>query len=123
LTSIVIPATVRIVEKRAFFYCDSLTEVVWAERSKIQVIEEESFEKTKLKRLIIPGSLQYIRPRICPTTTDLLLTRESMIPKFETWKALFLLNRNQVMGTRTGHEMEDDEESGGNENEGEDRKD
>jgi hypothetical protein len=45
-----------------------------------------------------------------PATTELLLTRESMIPKFETWKELFVANRNHVMGRRTGHEMEEGEE-------------
>jgi hypothetical protein len=107
LTSIVIPATIRIVEKRAFYSCDSLTDLLWAEGSKVQVIEEESFEKTKLKKLVILGSLQYIGARICPATTDLLLTRGAMMPIFEEWRASFVLNRDDVMGARTGHEMED----------------
>jgi type II secretory pathway component HofQ len=47
---------------------------------------------------------------MCPARTELLLTSESKISKFETWKASFLLNRDYVMGTRTGHEMEDGEE-------------
>jgi hypothetical protein len=119
LISVVIPANIRIVEKRAFYCCRSLAELLWAEGSKVKVIEEEAFEHTQLKKLGIPGTLQYIGARICPATTELLLTRESMMRKFETWKALFLLNRNDVMGIRTGHEMEDAEEG----EEGEDRKD
>jgi hypothetical protein len=110
LISVVIPATSRIVEKRAFFCCFLLTELLWAEGTKVKVIEEEAFEYTRLTKLEIPGSLQYIGARICRRTTKLLLTRESRIPKFETWKASFLLDRNHVMDTRTGHEMEDGEE-------------
>jgi hypothetical protein len=125
LISIVIPATVRIVEKGAFYYCDSLMELVWAEGSKVQVIEEEAFEGTHLKKLVIPGSLQYIGGRICPSTTELLLTSESKLSMFEEWKASFLVNRNEVMGTRTGHEMEDGEDlkEGEDRTDGKDRKD
>jgi hypothetical protein len=112
LISIVIPATIRIVENRAFYYCRSLTELLWAEGSKVKKIEQEAFECTQLKRLEIPGSLQYIGVRVCPTTTELLLTKESMMPKFETWKASFLLNRNYVMGKRTGYEIEEGKQSG-----------
>jgi hypothetical protein len=71
------------------------------------VIEEEAFEQTQLKKLVIQGSLQYIGPQMCPSKTKLLLTKESKIPKFEEWKASFMVNRNEVMGTRTGHEIED----------------
>jgi hypothetical protein len=110
LISIVIPAMVRIVEKRAFYCCDSLTKLLWAEGSKVQVIEEKAFEGTHLEKLVIPGSLQYIGCRICPSTTELLLTSESRLPMFEKWKASFLVNRNEVMGTRTGHEMEEHEQ-------------
>jgi hypothetical protein len=113
LISIVIPAIVRIVEKRAFYCCSSLTELRWAEGSEVKMIEEEAFEGTRLKKLEIPRSLQYIGARICPATTELLLTRASTIPMFEEWKALFVLNRNHVMGTRTGHEMEEGEEEEG----------
>jgi hypothetical protein len=116
LISIVIPANIRIVEKRAFYYCYSLTEVLWAEGSQVKVIEEEAFAYTQLKKLEISGSLQYIAARMCPATTELLLTTKSRIPKFERWKVLFLLNRNEMMGTRTGYEMEDGEN-------GEDRED
>jgi hypothetical protein len=49
LISIVIPATIRIVEKRAFFSCHSLTELLWTEGSEVKVIEEEAFGKTDLK--------------------------------------------------------------------------
>jgi hypothetical protein len=112
LISIVIPATVRIVEKRAFLCCHSLTELLWTERSEVKVIEEEAFEHTGLERLEIPGSLQYIGARMCPARTELLLTRESRIPKFEKWKASFMLNRNEVMGTRSAHEMEEHGQDG-----------
>jgi hypothetical protein len=117
LVSIIIPATIRIVEKWALYSCYSLTELLWAEGSKVEVIEEEAFEHTHLNKMEIPGSLQYIGARMCPATTELLLTKESMIPKFETWKVLFVMNRNHVMGTRTGHEIEDgeEEEEGGSE--------
>jgi hypothetical protein len=81
--------------------------LLWAEGSQVEVIEEEAFENTQLEKLVIPGSLQYIGARICPSRTELLLTRESKISKFEKWKALFMVNRNEVMGTRTGDEMED----------------
>jgi hypothetical protein len=98
-------------------------ELLWTEGSKVKVIEEEAFEDTQLKKLVIPGSLHYIGARMCPSTTELLLTRESMIPKFETWKTSFLLNRNHVMVTRTGHEMEDGEDGeDGEERESESRK-
>jgi hypothetical protein len=83
LISIVIPATVQIVEKRAFYSCYALTGLLWAEGSKVKVIEEEAFERTQLYTLVIPGSLQYIGARICPSTTKLLLTRESRIPNFQ----------------------------------------
>jgi hypothetical protein len=73
------------------------------------VIEEEAFESTKLKKLVIPGSLQYIGAPMCPARTEVLLTSESIIPKFEEWKASFVLNRNCVMGRRTGCEMKDGE--------------
>jgi hypothetical protein len=116
---IVIPATVRIVKKRAFYCCHSLIELQWDQGSKVEVIEREAFENTQLNELVIPRSLQYIGARICPATTDLLLTRESMIPMFEEWKTLFLRNRNHVMGKRTGHEMENEEEG----EEGEDEED
>jgi predicted metal-binding protein len=106
LISIVIPANVRIIEKRAFYCCFSLTELLWADRSKIKVIAEEAFEATVLNQLVIPGSLQYIEARMCPETTELLLTSESKIAKFERWKALFLVNRTEVMGKLTGYEME-----------------
>jgi hypothetical protein len=109
LTSIVIPATIRIIEMWAFDSCEFLTEVLWAEGSKIKVIEQGAFQDTKLKKLVIPGSLQYIGARMCPETTELLLTTESMTPKFEKWKASFMANRWYGMGTRTGHEMEDGE--------------
>jgi hypothetical protein len=121
LISIVIPATIRIIEKLAFFASKSLTELMWAQGSQIKVIEEEAFEKTQLTKLVIPGSLQYIGARICPATTELLLTSSSTIPMFEEWRALFVLNRDHVMGTRTGHEMEEGEE-GENSEEGEDEK-
>jgi hypothetical protein len=62
------------------------------------VIEEEAFEHTQLKKLVILGSLQYIGVRMCPSKTELLLTRESKITKFEKWKASFMINRNEVMG-------------------------
>jgi hypothetical protein len=45
LMSIVIPATVRIVEKRAFYHCRSLTKLQWAEGSRIKVTEEEGFNE------------------------------------------------------------------------------
>jgi hypothetical protein len=86
-------------------------ELLWAKGSEVKVIEEAAFANTQLKKLVIPGSLEYIGARMCPATTELLLTRESMIPKFETWKASFLLNRDHVMGARTEQEMEDGEES------------
>jgi hypothetical protein len=116
LISIVIPASIRIIEKRAFYSCCSLTELLWAEGSKVKVIEEGAFEDTRLEKLEIPGSLQYIGARMCPARTELWLTSESRISKFETWKASFLLNRDYVMGTRTGHEMEDEEEGEEREN-------
>jgi hypothetical protein len=124
LKDIVIPATIRIVEKSAFSSCDSLKELHWARGSKVKVIEEEAFENTLLKNLEIPGSLQYIGARICPATTELLLTRSSaMMPMFQEWKALFVVNRNEVMGRRTGDEMEDgDEGEDGEEGESESRK-
>jgi hypothetical protein len=74
------------------------------------MIEEEAFEETRLKELVIRRSLQYIGGRMCPSTTALLLTRESRIPKFEKWKAAFMINRNEVMGTRKRHEGEDEED-------------
>jgi hypothetical protein len=92
------PATIRIIEKWAFYSCRSLTEVLSAEGSQVQVIEKEAFEHPWLKKLEIPGSLQYIGARMCPATTELLLTRESKIPMFENWKMLFLMNRNHEMG-------------------------
>jgi hypothetical protein len=104
LISIVIPATVRIIEKRAFYSCDSLTELLWAEGSKVKVIEEEAFDDTQLKSLVIPGSLQYIGARMCPSTTELLLTRESSISMFEKWKASFMVNRNEV-GAKLTHNI------------------
>jgi hypothetical protein len=116
--SIALPPTIRIIEKWAFYSCGSLTELLWAEGNKVKVIEEEAFERTQLKILVIPGSLQYIGARMCPATTELLLTRESMISKFETWKALFVANRNHVMGRRTGHEMEEEEDRGKGEERG-----
>jgi hypothetical protein len=61
---------------------------------------------------VIPGSLQYIGARICPSRTELLLTKEARVRKFEEWRVSFMLNRNVVMGTRTGHEMDDGEEDG-----------
>jgi hypothetical protein len=99
---------------------------VWAEGSEVKVIAEEAFEDTDLKKLMIPGSLQYIGSRICPSTTELMLTSESRIPKFEQWKASFLVNRHQVMGLRTGHEMEEAREDGhdvGDRKDGQDEKD
>jgi hypothetical protein len=36
---------------------------------------------------------------------------------FETWKALFVVNHNHVMGTRTGLEMENGEGEEGREEE------
>jgi hypothetical protein len=118
LISIVIPAIVEIVEKRAFFFCHSFTDLHWAEGSQIKVIEEEAFEDTDVKKLIIPGSLEYIGARMCPSTTELLLTKESSIRKFEKWRASFMVSRNEVMGTRPGHEMEDEDDE-----DEEDRKD
>jgi hypothetical protein len=50
---------------------------------------------------------------MCPSTTELLLKKESMIPEFEKWKGLFMFNRNEVMGIRTGHEMEEEDEQDG----------
>jgi hypothetical protein len=97
-------------EKRAFYYCQSLRELLWAERSKVKVIEEEVFGGTQLKKLEIPGSLQYIGARICPATTELLLTTDSRNPMFKKWKASFVANRNHVMGKRTRDEMGDGEE-------------
>jgi hypothetical protein len=92
-------------------------ELLWTEGRKVKVIEEEAFEDTQLKKLEIPGSLQYIGARMCSATTELFLTRESKIPMFQEWKSSFLLDRDHVMGTRTGHEMEDgeEEEEGGSE--------
>jgi hypothetical protein len=110
LISIVIPATIRIIEKRAFYSCNSLTEVLWAERSKIKVIEEEAFEDMQLNKLEIPGSLEYIGARMCPARTELLLTKKSTNQRFETWKVSFLENRDHVMGTR--RRKEDESESG-----------
>jgi hypothetical protein len=56
--------------------------------------------------LEIPGGLQFIGAQMCLTTTELLLTKESRNPKFEIWKTSFLCKRDNVMGKRTGHEME-----------------
>jgi hypothetical protein len=75
-------------------------ELQWTQGSKVEVIEKEAFESTQLKKLVIPGSLQYIGARMCPSTTELLLTKESSIPKFEKWKASLMANRWYVMGTR-----------------------
>jgi hypothetical protein len=93
------------------------------------VIEEEAFEETKLKKLVIPGSLQYIGARMCPRTTELLLTRDPRIPKFQKWKASFMLNQNVVMGILTGHEVKEEygedgkaREEGKSEKEGKARK-
>jgi hypothetical protein len=36
---------------------------------------------------------------------------------FKKWKALFLQNRNHVMETQTGHEMEDGNGGGGDKEE------
>jgi hypothetical protein len=47
LISIVIPATVRIIKKRAFYCCDSLKKWQWAEGNQVQVIEEKAFEDTR----------------------------------------------------------------------------
>jgi hypothetical protein len=110
LISIIIPSTVRIVEKRAFYCCFSLTELLWAEGSQVKVIAEEAFEATRLKQLVIPGSLQYIGARVCHGTTEVLLTKDSRIPKIERWKASFMINRNEVMGTLTGNEIEDEKD-------------
>jgi hypothetical protein len=112
LISVVIPATVRIIEKRAFYSCEKLVVLLWAEGSKVQVVAEEAFEHTALRQLVIPGSLQYIGARMCPKTTELLLTSESEIPKFKRWKALFLVNRAEVMGTLRRHEMDEEETDG-----------
>jgi hypothetical protein len=117
-SSIVIPSTVRIVEKRAFYGCYSLIELDWSEGSKVEMIEEEAFENTQLKKLVILGSLEYIGARMCPVTTKLLLTSESMIRMFEEWERLFLQNRNHVMGKRIRYEMEEEEED--KEDDGED---
>jgi hypothetical protein len=94
--------------------------LLWPEGSEVKVIEEEAFDDTQLKRWVIPGSLQYIGARMCPSTTELLLTRESSISMFEKWKASFMVNRNEVMGTRTGHEIEEGDREGGKD--GQDRK-
>jgi hypothetical protein len=83
---------------------------LWAERTQVKVIEEEAFEDTQLEKLEIPGSLQYIGARMCPATTELLLTTKSRNGMFTKRKRLFMVNRNHVMGRRTGHELEDGEE-------------
>jgi hypothetical protein len=110
LIFIVIPATVRVLEKRAFYCCHSFTELQWAEGIQIEVIEEEAFESTKLKKLMIPGSLQYIGARMCPSKTELLLMIESKTSKFETWKRSFMQNRSEVMGRELEEEKEKDGE-------------
>jgi hypothetical protein len=110
LISIVIPATIRIVEKRAFYCCDSLTEVLWAGESEVEVIEEEAFENTQLNQLELPGSLEYIGARMCPARTELLLTKDSANRRFKKWKVSFLQNRNHVMGTRRRNEDESESE-------------
>jgi hypothetical protein len=100
LLSISIPAAVRIVEKRAFYRSDSFTELMSAEGITVKVIENEAFGVPQLEKLVILGSLQYIGARMCPSTTELLLTRESRIPMFEEWRASCMGNRNEVMGGR-----------------------
>jgi hypothetical protein len=94
------------VEKRAFYCCDSLTEVLWAEGSEIEVIEEEAFEDTQLNKLELPGSLEYIGARMCPARTELLLTKQSANRRLQKWKAEFLQNRYHVLGTRKRKEGE-----------------
>jgi hypothetical protein len=74
------------------------------------MIEKGAFEDTHLKKLMIRGSLQYIGCRMCPSTMKLLLTKKPKRPKLDEWKASFIVNRNEVMGIRTGHEMEDGED-------------
>jgi hypothetical protein len=112
LTSIVIPATILIVERQAFSDCYSLTELLWAEGSQVKVIEEEAFERTQLKQLIIPASLHYIGARMCLATTELLLPRGAQMRMFEEWRASFALNRNKVMGRRTFRELKDEGNGG-----------
>jgi hypothetical protein len=120
LRAIVIPVTVRIIEKRAFYDCFCLTELQWAEGSEVEVLEEEAFERTNLSAFEIRGSLQYIGARICPGATRLLLPKESTKRMFGEWMALFVHNRDVVMGTRPGCELADgtDREHGDKEKDG-----
>jgi hypothetical protein len=71
------------------------------------VIEGESFEKTKLKKLVIPASLQYVGARICPATTELLLTGGAKMPMFKEWKVSFVHKEDHVMGIQTRNQMRD----------------
>jgi hypothetical protein len=54
--------SLEIIGKRAFYYCDSLRHLTFAERSQLWCIQKEAFTKVPLERVILPATVKEVDP-------------------------------------------------------------
>lgn len=60
ITKLVLPKTIKTVGKKAFSYCSSLKEIVFAEGGQLEEIGQEAFRGTGISQLQIPASVKTI---------------------------------------------------------------
>jgi hypothetical protein len=66
ITEISLPRSLKVLEKRCFFACDSLTEVTWEKCGQCLVMEEEAFGGDEIGQNIHPAVVGVHRRENCP---------------------------------------------------------
>ena len=59
LTSITVPNTVTVINDRAFYYCDALSEVIIGSESSLYRINSSAFAYTAIESIYLPKNLSY----------------------------------------------------------------
>jgi hypothetical protein len=60
LKKVIIPSTVKSIGKNAFYSCEALTEVIFAEGSQLKSIGDSAFSTTALTSLSLPGTVETV---------------------------------------------------------------
>ena len=94
ITSVILPNTITWIQAEAFFYCDSLTNVVF--HDNITSISSFAFYYTNLNSIVIPINVTFIDANVFVTSGLKQLTVEAGNPKYDSRE-----NCNAVIETET----------------------